>query len=752
MAKQKQLQSSFSSGELSPQALGRSDIARYPAACKRMVNVVCRTLGGAKKRYGTEYIKPAKFNDKRARVIPYIVNRDTAYVLELGDLYMRVFKTDGTQVMSGLSPYEVVTPYNESRAQELDYAQDETQMFAFQNGIYPHRIRTFGDALWDVSEAPFTTTPFAEVGDTFAVSLTLSSNTVGTGRTMTASAGVFLQADVGRAISRNAGIFIITAYTSATEVTGEVKIIFESASIAASEWTLDSSPQASLTPSVAGPQGASATMTLASAGFRSTDVGKFIRINEGLVKVTGFTSSTQVSATVIKELSSATAAPALAWTLEGSVWGGVNGYPRSGCLHEQRLIAAGTITKPQTIWGSRSGEPLDFTIGTQDDDGFAFTIAGANSQTNQIAYVHSARNLLALTNGGEYSLQSGVEKPLAPTNVQIRAQSPYGAAPVKPVQIGRETMYVQRALRKLRAMSFKFDQDGYSSPDITTLAEHLTESGVCCMAFQQEPDPVLWVVLLNGKMVSVTVDRDVDVLAWTQHETDGAFESVCVVPAGDHEQVWLIVRRTINGSTVRYVERMQQNWFPLYGTSDIDEDAIPPDEAEFSWGFTLDCAATQDDAAGKTTWTGAGHLEGKQIRCIADGVDMPAMTIAGGSFTLPRAAKRVLYGIMFKPTIVQLTPDIQGGGSSIQTNAISVHEIAVRFYKTVGCTIDGDILLHGRINGPDQLDRAPELFSGDERISKLGWDRGKSEITISQDDPFPFHVLSVIRSMSINEG
>jgi hypothetical protein len=153
-------------------------------------------------------------------------------------------------------------------------------------------------------------------------------------------------------------------------------------------------------------------MTLTADGWRASDVGKYVRLNSGLVKITIYTSALVVSGRIIVELTATTAVPALAWTLESTVWGTAYGYPQAGTLHEQRLVVAGTTKYPQTVWGSRTGEVLDFTIGTADDDSFSFTVSDSNNQTNQISYVFSARSLLILTHGGEFSMQSGVEKPM----------------------------------------------------------------------------------------------------------------------------------------------------------------------------------------------------------------------------------------------------------------------------------------------------------------------------------------------------
>jgi hypothetical protein len=749
MPKIHQLQSNFSAGELSPKAAGRVDIARYPNAAKRMQNVISAALGGARKRPGTQWIANAKNHNKKARLIPYIIDRDNAYMIEVGDLYMRFFKPDGTQIGA---PYEIVTPYTESFAARLDYAQGENEMYLFDHDVYPHRLRTFGDQKWDVSQAPFTTTPFAEQGDFPAAALTLSSNTVGVGRTMTAGSAVFLVSDVGRAITQNAGLFVITGFTSTTVVVGEVKALFDGTAIASGTWNLDSSPQTTLTPSVATPVGVGVTMTLSADGWRAADVGKFVVVNGGLVKLLTYTSALIMDGVIVKELASAVAAPGLAWTLESSTWNATNGYPRTGALHEQRLIVGGTKKNPQTIFASRLGELLDFTSGVADDDAFTFTLA--STQANPINYITSARRLLINTFGGEYSMQGGQEKPITPTNVQVKVQSPHGAANIKPVQVGKETIFVQRALRKLRAMGYDFNEDGYKSPDITTLAEHITETGIAGLAFQQEPEPILWAWLKNGRLISCSFDRELEMIAFNRHEVGGAVESVAVIPAGDSEQVWLIIRRVVNGAVKRFIERLRPDWYPIYGTVSPDSNTFPIGEEPFSWGFQLDCAITADNATGTATWA-VSHLPNETVRVLADGVDMGEFTVTAGSITLPRAAKRVLIGKMFTPSVEMLTPEIQGGAGTAQGSAMSTSEFLVRVYNTLGLTINDTSVIPGRAYAPDQLDMAPELFSGehsDKGTTLLGWEKGRSDITLSQDAPFPWHVLATIRTLTANSG
>ncbi len=262
--------------------------------------------------------------------------------------------------------------------------------------------------------------------------------------------------------------------------------------------------------------GATITITAVVDTFRVYDFGSLIKINGGLVRITQFTTALSVNAFVIKELASTVGSPALAWELQTAVWSALNGYPRTGTIHEQRLVVAGTTLYPQTIWGSKTGDYFDFTLGTADDDAYSFTIA--SDEVNPISYLASLKYLVVHTYGGEFSLQGGVEKPITPTNVRIKQESPHGSKGVRPVTAGRESLFVQRSGRKLRAMGYNTSEEGFVSPDRTVLAEHITKAGeLVALAYQQEPDMLVWAARADGALLSCTYDRDQQVTAWALH-------------------------------------------------------------------------------------------------------------------------------------------------------------------------------------------------------------------------------------------
>lgn len=730
MARFTLIQTNFTAGELSPRMYGRIDIARYQNGAMLMENCWPVVHGGGVRRYGTLHCGAAKYPDRKAVLVPYVFNTQQAYMCEFGDLYVRIYFPDGSY-----SGVELASPYSQEMLGQLEFVQGADTMFLFHSTVPIYRLRRITNTEWSLAPAPFVTKPFDERGIDFSTSIAINDPTVGAGRTMTSAVSAFLASDVGREIWSSAGVARITAsvmipdpggppgtmMASPTDVTVEVLNAFPGVSMPS--WSLKGSPQTANTLSAFTPVGAVVTMTLAAAGWRAADVGKFVKINGGLLEITAYTSPLVVSALIRSAPTSATASPANAWTLESSVWNDVDGYPGSGTLYQQRLAVAGSPSFPQTIWESRTGEYLNFELGTKDDDAFTFNLS--SDQINPILHMAQMNALIPLTYGGEFTLTGGVEKPITPTNIQSKNPSVYGCNRVRPVRIGNELYFVQRAGRKLRAMAYKYDSDSYGSPDMSVLSEHATKSGIVSMAYQQEPESILFMVRADGVLATMTVDRDQDVIGWARQVTDGYYESVSAIPAEGGDQIWAIVRRNINGQNVRYIER-------------------------FVEGCQVDDGIAATSVAGQATWGGLAHLEGKTVDILADDVVMPQQVVVGGQVTIPRNAFEVQIGLHFTTRIKTLTPEVQGGTGSAQGNSMRCGEITLRFLETTGCKVNGQTIAFRNL-GSNTLDKPSPLFSGDHRLENLGWERGRSSIEITQDQPLPFHLLCVIKKMTIND-
>lgn len=815
-------QTNFTAGEISPRLLGRTDIDRYGNACASILNAYPIRQGGAKRRPGTRFNSATKTSAKRSALIPYAFSRDVSYMLEFGDLYVRVYPKGGGALL-----VELVSPYTEAQVADIDWAQTEDVLFLFHPSVPIQRLRRFGDADWDLAAAPFTVAPFDEQGHALAANITLSLATVGTGRTATASAAVFLASDVGRQLISGKGVATVTGFTDTTHLTVDITIAFASVSLLSAAWYLDVSPQGFVKPSADNPIGTSVTLagsitrnadiTLSSntgagitvtasaaifaggdvgktiyadAGqakitvftdathvtaditpdflttfypkgaygitdnvWRAEDVGKYVRIDGGIAKVTTFTDATSVRATLITELDNHLAAPPFAWSLESAVWSAVNGYPRTGTLHEQRLVAGGTTKFPQTIWGSRVAEYLDFTKGANDDESYSYTIAA--DEVNPISHLTSLRHLVIHTYGGEFSARGGVEKPITPTSVRIVPETAHGSKAVRPVIIGNESIYVQRSGRKVRAMSYHYDADGYQSPDLAVLAEHITEGGIVGMAYQQEPESILWAWRGDGAFISCTLDREQQVTGWAHSYHDGAVESMATIPNGDRDEVWQIVRRVVNSASVRYLEILDDTFQPTAPAA-ADPNDFPPVASTPTYGYTVDCGQSTDSALGQTVFN-VPHLIGKTVDILADGSVMPQQVVTGGgTVTLSRPAFRALIGLPFRTELELLTPELGTGEGTAQGNAMRTSEITLRLVDTIGGKLVGEDgheqTIPFRRLGVGVLDQPPQPFTGLKRQTVLGWMRGSSVQRIVQDLPLPMHVLAVIRKFTVNSG
>ncbi|HGM6760916.1 TPA: hypothetical protein ACKQER_000661 [Serratia marcescens] len=659
------IKTNFTAGEISPRLMGRVDIARYANGAKQIENAVCVVQGGVMRRPGTRYAAAAKYGDRGARLIPYVFNRSQAYVLEFGDGYMRIFQNGAQLVNDDNTPYEIASPYSSAMLPAVNYVQGADTMFLVHQSVKPHRLQRRGQLDWVLEPCPFIVEPFDEIRDTPE-------------KWCKPSVKEFVGSEITLTLSDD-------------------------------EPPKDSEDPAPFT----GP------------GWVAEDVGSYVRINSGLVLIKSITSE-QIAVGVIRtDLTATQAASPGAWTREDTVWTDEYGYPGAVTLHQQRLVLAGSIKYPQTIWFSETGVYLSFELGTDDDKAISFTLS--SDQLNPIVHLAQMNTLIALTYGGEFTITAGNDAAITPTNISVKNPSPYGCNGIRPVRVGTEIMFVQRAGRKLYAVAYDPDSFvSYSANDMTVLAEHITAGGVIDMAYQQQPDAFIWLVRTDGVMVTMAIDRAQEVIAWSRQITAGGFESVASIPSDSNDVVYALVRREIGGQVVRYVEVFDST---LY----------------------TDAAVTGSSEAGATTWAGLNHLEGQTVDVVADGSVIPTQVVSGGQITLSRKAYRVEIGLHFESTIQTLTPEVGTTEGTTQSAKKRTSEVTMRFLETTGAECNGQVIPF-RTFGPKILNQPAPLFTGDHYFGKLGWEKGEDTLLIQQRQPLPFHLLAIITTFTSNGG
>lgn len=458
--------------------------------------------------------------------------------------------------------------------------------------------------------------------------------------------------------------------------------------------------------------------------WRATDVGSHVEINGGLVQITSYESTTVVRGKIVRVLSGTTQAKVGGWRLLAPVWNQFDGYPRTVTLFEQRLFAAGSPNFPQTLWASATGEYLNFRSGTDDSNAFSFVVA--SDQQNEIAYLCSTRTLIALTYGGEFTIHGGIEKPITPTNYQVRARGNHGCALVRPVKVKNEELFVQRAGKRIRALSYNATNEEYLSPDITRLSEHLFAGGIADLHWQQEPEPIVWAVTAGGLLMSCAYEREEEVTGWSRHITSGIVESIAAIPNATGETLYAVIQRTINGQAKRYVEILTE-------------------------GIYTDSAVTLSNGSPQTVWSGLGHLALRQVDVLADGIYVGTYTVtAGGEITLPRAASTIQAGLIFLPYLELLKPELQMPDGSAQGNSMRIGETTITVLDTIGLVVNGQQQEIRRLDSGPLLDLPPVDIDGDLQVGLLGWDRGDAQLIITQPQPLPCHILSVARKITVN--
>lgn len=800
------IKTNFTAGESSPRLLARVDVARFQNSVATMENFYPLVHGGAKRRAGLRYSAAAKNATKTARLAPFIFSRDQAFMLEFGEQYIRFYTGAGRIETAPNVAYEIAAPWDDTELDDLHYVQAQDTMFLAHPSYPMRKLVRYANTNWKLSQITWEVPPSEEIGERPNTTLTLSA-TSGGAVTATAAAASFMNSDIGRYIESSAGRGQITAFTSTTQVTLNIPAADAFASvgpIAANSWKITESPKTTLTPSAATPVGSTITLTAGANAWKNTaevnHVGMYVEVNGGLVEITVYTSALAVNGIVRVAIAGVTAAPSGSWALRQVAWNAVDGYPRAVTRHKQRLIAGGTTNYPDTLWATAVGEYFSFADGTNDSDGFAFR--PDSDEPNPIEHLVSHAVLVALTFGAEFSIRGGVEKSLTPTNLDAEATSAYGCNFARPVRVADEIVLVQRGGKKIRALGYRVEKDAFNAPDISVLSEHITGDGIYEMTFAKEPDQVVWMVRADGYMVSMSIDRDQDVIGFARHVTDGEIESLASIPYNNTDQVWALVKRTVNGAEKRYVERMEEGrhtdscilgavvesaivsatWAAGvvtvtqnahgYATADVvrhsgftpagynGEHTITVTGANaYTFALAADPGATSVvGTAAKATaaWSGLTHLEAKTVDIVADGYVAHTETVGAGAITLDAAAYSVEIGLHYTSTLVDHPPEVATGQGTAQGNAISIHEIIARFYKTIGGRINGDPI-PVRAFGAVVLNQPLVEFTGDKRVENLGWGRTGSgdangQITIVQDQPLPMTTLGIIKRLTVNDG
>ena len=799
MARISSIITNFKSGEISPRLEGRIDLQKYNEAAQTIQNMIVYPSGGATRRPGTYFAGRSKdggkvrlmnfeYSDEQAYVLefganyirfykdggiltdttisitdvtaanPGVVtatahgfsNGDRVFIsgvggmTEINNLEFTVANvTANTFELSGVdtSAYtaytsggsvgkivEVTTTYSVTDIFEINHAQSADVLYLAHKDHAPAKLTRTTATSFTLSDIDFVDGPYLDENIT---DTTLYASGQTGSVTITASADLFTSDDVGRYIRFREVLEIehdewaaSTSYNDGDSVRYNGHVY---TNVTGSTQTSGNTP----------PVHTEGTETYGAIDWQ------YEHDDTGYVEITGYTSATVVTATVKEDDGGVAVLPdhvvgaasaTKKWSL--GAFGGDQGYPRAIGFYEQRLYFAGTSAQPQTIFGSVSADFENHTPGLDDDDAVNVTIA--SDRVNVIRHLLPARFLQILTTSSEFTLSGGTgATPVTPTNVNVLRETTFGTSDVRPLRAGNSTILIQKGQEKVKEITFDLDTDGLLGVDLTILADHIPRGGMTDMVWQQEPELILWFVHSDGRLIGLTYDRANAAIGWHTHPIGGSgvVESITAIPSGAEDQVYLSIKRTIDGAVVRHIEYIKPISF-----NGVIEDAFFVDS-----GLTYDGAST-------STISGLNHLEGETVAVLADGAAHADKVVSGGSITLDRSAEKVHVGFPYTSLIETLR--LEGGSDDgvAQGKIKRIHGVTVRFIESVGAEVGPEV-------GPDldnldrihfrdssmAMDEAVPIFNGDKEISfPSGYD-SDSRIIVRQSQPLPMTVVAIMR-------
>ncbi|MCA7962502.1 hypothetical protein LGM54_05990 [Burkholderia cenocepacia] len=755
MSKAAPQQVSFDAGELSPLLGARVDLSKYPNGCKVMENFIATVQGPAIRRGGKRFIAPIKDSTKQAWLLPFIVSDGIAYMLEFGDHYLRFFVSRG-QLVSGGTPVEIATPYSladlttEDGTFAIRVAQSADTMYLF-HGSYPtQKLLRTGATTFMLQAVTFVGGPFATVNIDNGVTVQASAQTGGV--TLTASTGIFRASDVGTLfyLEQVDNSYVKPWVVHQKIAVGDLRRV--------DNRVYKCTQIGTQTPQVTGAETPTHTIGRRWDGTgqdeSSTDEWGSIGVEweyqhsgYGTVLITGFIDAQHVAGTVTTNdpadpcMLPNTVVTAATYKWARSLFNSTDGFPQMGTFWSERLCMMRDRWLALSV--SADFEVFKTKDADQATDDSAIVQQLNARRLNKLAWMVESDSLLVGMTGDEWVIgKSNGSLALSATNMNARRRTSYGSKRLQPVEVGGTILFVQKSGRKLRDFKYDFSSDNYVSTDVTKIADHITRgragtnNGIMSLCYQQEPHSVIWAARADGQLIGCTYDEEAgrsDVYGWHRHpDANGFVECVASMPAPDgaSDDLWVIVRRQINGQTVRYVEYLNPS--------------LQDDDAQSS-AFYVDAGLTYSGAP-TTAVAGLSHLEGQTVAVLTDGAVHPSRTVAGGSITLEWPASVVHIGVPTKCRIQTMQLNAGAANGTAQGKTKRVSNIVTRFSRSLGGAVgpsfaDSDLEKLNFRRPSNAMDRAVPLFDGDMESNWRGDYEGQSWICYQNDQPLPVTLL-----------
>lgn len=686
------VQQSFNGGEVSPDSTARSDQVRYQTGALLMRNAMPKAIGPCTRRPGTHWLGWADEQDAGIpmRLVPFVFSEDQARMLEFSDGKLRVWANGALVAAPGGGVLEVTSPYLAADLADMRCAQSADVVYIASRNHPPRKLMRLSDTSWQFQAL------------TFLPSITAPTGVSGT--------------PIGGGSGTNYK-YVVTAVSDAT---GEESL-------------------------------QSATVTVNNASSLSQTVYNRVqwtavsgaleyRVYRERSGVFGFIGRAVSGSVVFDDLN---LSPDVADTPPAAEnpFSGAGNYPAKVFFWEQRLGWASTGNNPLSIWMSQSAllESLAASRPPADDDAIELRMVGARQ--NEIMWLVPDRYLAVGTSGAELTLVGMDDGPLTPSGVRFVLHGERGSANTEALRAGGALLYVQRGGRVVREFVYNFGADKYDSPEMTVWVPHLFHGRrVAGWAYQQSPHSIVWLVMSDGALLGLTYLREHEVVAWHRHDTDGFVEQVECIPGPDgDDELWLVVRRQLDGVTRRCIERLA----PFADT---------PTPAN---AYHVDCGLSYSGDP-VSALTGLDHLEGRTVSVLADGYVHPQVVVTEGQVLLERPAPVIHVGLPYTSVLVPTRPEYGLGNGTTMTRIAKINKATLRVRQSMGVRVGPDeahLYYAIKHNAADPM--APPFASSDDVAVTIdgGW-TSTTTLRVQVDDPTPCTVVAIVYdiTMSSNTG
>ena len=678
------LRNNFSGGELSPELFGRLDIAKVASGLATCRNFMVMPHGVASNRPGLKYVNTVKNPANYTRLLQFSFSNTQNFVIEMGAGYFR-FHALGATLLSGGVPYEIANPYAQADLKDIHYVQSGDIVTLVHPAYAPRELARNGNTNWVLSTISFASKTLAPTSPTAIATI----GTPGTNQDFK---------------------YQITALNSLG---------------------YEESPPSATTATISN----DLTLTGNYNTITWTAVTGAIRYNiykyaQGTYAFIGQTTALTFTDTNILADMTRTI-PQF-----DPVFSGAGNYPATVAYYQQRRYFAGTNNQPMNVWATQpaSNYNMNYSVPSQDSDALRFAIAAQRS--NAIKHLIPGKDLLLMTGSTEWLISNPSGGAVTASTLAITPQAQNGTTTVMPVQVNNFTLYPSSQGGHLRELSYQWQSAGYLSNDLCLLAKHLFDySTLTDLCFSRSPTPIVWAINDSGALLGLTYVPEQQVAAWHRHDTlNGLFESCVTITEGTYEApaqlqdaLYVIVKRVINGATVRTIEVLNNRFFATQADA-----------------FFVDSGITYSGAPA-TVFTGLSWLEGQTVSILGDGAVMPPQVVTGGSITLPFAVSKAQIGLPITADLI--TPPLVAAQDATlgQSRVKSINKTWVRVYNSGVFSAGPDATRLTPIKGRhyETPGTAPALITDEIPLFILPSYNQSGEMMIRQSDPLPLTVVDI---------